>query len=252
VLWVAGEISAGGNRNVQGNLTCASERTCEQRSAHRAGARRELAQFQGEIGDLRDSLTNLLRASGTQIRYQRARTETALELGIQAGETALQRANLAPGELDLLLYVGVGRGFVEPATCNVFIDALGTNRATGFDILDACASWMRALQIARSFISQGHYRNVLVLNAEFNVRDYARYEVETLEQLEYTFPAFTIGEAATAAVLSSEVIDEELEYYADFRTAAQAHDLCKIPLPRSRCPTWVSTRTRNGAPTFPR
>jgi 3-oxoacyl-[acyl-carrier-protein] synthase III len=187
--------------------------------------------FSGTIETLRGTLAGLLQASGTQIRYQRGHSEKALDLGVQAAEAALRKAGLAAGELDLLLYVGVGRGFVEPATCNVFIDALGANSATGFDILDACASWMRALQVARSFISRGHYRNVMVLNAEFNVRDYARYEVESIEQLEYTFPAFTIGEAATATVLSGEMLDETLDYYADFRTTAQAHDLCKIPLP---------------------
>ena len=73
---------------------------------------------------------------------------------------------MEPTEIDLLIYVGVGRGFIEPATANVFQDLIGLRSATCFDILDACASWLRAVHVARAFIASGAYRHIMILNAE--------------------------------------------------------------------------------------
>jgi len=49
------------------------------------------------------------------------------------------------------MYVGIGRGVLEPASANIYQDMLGLANATAFDVLDACASWLRAVHIARVF-----------------------------------------------------------------------------------------------------
>ena len=108
------------------------------------------------------------RSMGTKVRYYRQPDERPSELCAHAARRALQKAKVGTEEIDLLIYVGVGRGFLEPATAYVFQDLLGLRNATRFDILDACASWLRGIQIARSFIEGGTYRTALVLNAEFS------------------------------------------------------------------------------------
>ena len=65
------------------------------------------------------------RSMGTRVRYGRAEGERAHELCVAAGRQALRSAGMDPGEIDLLIYVGVGRGFIEPATANAFQDLLG-------------------------------------------------------------------------------------------------------------------------------
>lgn len=189
--------------------------------------------FGGDIATLESTLHAMFESAGTRVRYHRDSQETALELGARAGCAALERAGLAPQDIDLLLYVGVGRGFLEPATFNVFQDVLSLHNATGFDILDACASWMRALDVASALTRDGRYRNVMILNAEFNVRDYERLEFAAVDELEYKFPALTIGEAATATIVSaaSQAAANDIGYFASFRSEGRAHDLCKIPLP---------------------
>jgi len=189
--------------------------------------------FQGDVAVLESTLHSLFEAAGTRVRHHRDTKETALELGARAGRRSLESAGMAPSDIDLLLYVGVGRGFLEPATFNVFQDVLQLVNATGFDILDACASWMRALDLASVLASSGRYRNIMILNAEFNVRDYERLEIGAVEELEYKFPALTIGEAATATIVSAAPLEahDEVGYFADFRSEGAAHDLCKIPLP---------------------
>ena len=147
-------------------------------------------------------LDELFKKSVTSIRYHRAKNEKAIQFGIDAGKKALESAGMSSKDIDLLIYVGVGRGYIEPATANVFQERLKLKRAACFDILDACASWLRAIHVAHSFIKSGMYKNIMVLNCEFNFREYANFEFKSLKDIEFNFPTFTIGEAATATIVS--------------------------------------------------
>lgn len=184
-----------------------------------------------ELAALEKRIHSLFETCRTNIRYHRAPGEAALDLGVQAGRCALEQAGVDPTEIDLLMYVGVGRGFLEPATATVFQAALGLTRATSFDILDACASWMRALQVAHGFISAGIYRHIMILNAEFN-REWGNLCFKSLTDLEHRFPALTIGEAATATILGPSA--DTNGFHFTFRTWGAEHTLCKIPLPHYR------------------
>jgi 3-oxoacyl-[acyl-carrier-protein] synthase III len=184
---------------------------------------------QRSLEALDKGLRALFQAAGTDVRYLRANGEKAYDLVVQAATSALRSARMAPSDIDLVIWVGVGRGFIEPATANVFQDALGLVNATCFDVLDACASWLRALHIAHAHIKSGDYRNVMILNGEFNFRDYADFEFKSVTDLRHNFPTFTIGEAATAAILSADSAQDD--YHASFRTYGNARNLCMIPLP---------------------
>jgi 3-oxoacyl-[acyl-carrier-protein] synthase III len=181
------------------------------------------------LGLLETNLNELFQKSVTSVRFHRAKNEKAIQFGIEAGRKALESANISPDDIDLLIYVGVGRGYIEPATANVFQKILKLKRATCFDILDACASWLRAIHVAHSFIKTGMYKNIMIMNCEFNFREYANFEFKSLKDIEFNFPTFTIGEAATATIVTESHDDDQ--YYASFRTWGDQHNLCKIPLP---------------------
>lgn len=174
-------------------------------------------------------MDELFKKSITDVRYHRAKNERAIQFGIEAGKKALSSAGMSPDDIDLLIYVGVGRGYIEPATANVFQKQLQLKRATCFDILDACASWLRAIHVAHSFLKTGTYKNIMILNCEFNFREYANFEFKSVRDIEFNFPTFTIGEASTATILTAS--DDDDQYYASFRTWGDRHNLCKIPLP---------------------
>jgi 3-oxoacyl-[acyl-carrier-protein] synthase III len=174
------------------------------------------------------ALDSLFAQAGTRLRYIRADGETAGDLIARAGEAALKSAGLEPGDIDLLIYVGVGRGYIEPAMANAFQDKLGLSNATCFDILDACASWLRALHVARAFFQSGFYKRIMILNGEFNAREYADFQCRTVSDLRHKFAQFTVGEAATATIL--EASDDDVDYYASFKTYGHLRSLCMIPL----------------------
>jgi RNA-binding protein YhbY len=153
-----------------------------------------------ELLQVKRMLGAFFRTAGTRVRYFRADDESAWSLTTAAGTQALERAGRRPEEIDLLIYAGVGRGFLEPSTATVFHDLLGLQAATCFDVLDACAGWLRAMHVAQAHLRSGDYRRVMILTGEFNVREYGRFEIRSLGEIRHLFPTYTISEAATATI----------------------------------------------------
>ena len=183
-----------------------------------------------QVRRYRRQLGYLLERAGAGAHFirDRANGEVALPLILNAAREALGRAEVQPSEIDLLIYCGVGRGFLEPATAYFISRALGI-ACECFDVLDACMSWVRALSIAQPFLASRSYSRILVVNGEFNVHEHGYPELfqgVQPEKLRYTFPAFTIGEAATATVL----VPSESPWNFHFRSDPSRAHLCAIPL----------------------
>jgi acyl-CoA:acyl-CoA alkyltransferase len=178
---------------------------------------------------LRD-LRFLLNRCGSNTRYLRDREsgETAHALIQEACTEALAAGGIPAKNIGLLIYCGVGRGFLEPAGAYFVARSLGL-MCECFDVVDACMSWVRAMHIAHQFLAAGLHRNILVVNGEFNVYEHGYPELlrgACRDRLPYTFPAFTIGEAATATVLSAS----QDTWRFRFRSQPEHAALCTIPL----------------------
>src|SRR6185503_7850353 len=105
-----------------------------------------------------EKLYSRLGASARHVRDVEA-GEKALDTILAAMEDALSRAGMAPDDIDLLIYCGVGRGFLEPANSYFFARARGMKTTNCFDVTDACMSWVRAMQIAHLLLREGAFRN---------------------------------------------------------------------------------------------
>jgi 3-oxoacyl-[acyl-carrier-protein] synthase III len=191
---------------------------------------RNASRWGRDLGVLEQRVKASLEAAGTEVRYALGEKEKAIDFAIRAGREALTAAGMAPADIDFLLYAGVGRGWIEPATSCAVQAELRLVNATSFDVVDACASWLRSLQIAHAYIRNGTYRRGLIVNAECgHYRAYADWTVEHLGELDYRLGAYTIGEAATATIVTDEIPDDD--FYFTFRTFGEHVDLCMIPLP---------------------
>ena len=176
----------------------------------------------------------LLRLSGSKERYWREEGETPIALLKDAYKNAMHEAHWKNEEIDLLIYVGVGRGFLEPGNAYAVAHAFGLKRAVCFDVLDACMSWSRALELAYHYFQSGKYKRAVIVNAEFNSTEcgYPKlYNIMDEVQLESCFPAFTIGEAATVTLLSNEKNEKSEPWEFHFSSRPDLSDLCTIPLP---------------------
>ena len=181
-----------------------------------------------QLNRLEKDLEAGLVSAGTETRHQLDHGEKAIDFAVRTAQSALEEAAIAPSEVEFLIYAGVGRGWVEPATGAAVQAALGLTNATAFDIMDGCASWLRALHVAATYIRAGAYRRGLIVNCECGLEGYAALDFDAVEQLNHRFAMFTIGEAATATVVTDKPGGNP--YFA-FHTFGEHLELCTIPLP---------------------
>lgn len=194
--------------------------------------RRNALQFEGSQGaQFQQRVEDFLHSTGSEVRRWRTADEKSGDLLLSAARRSLEASDLDPGEIQLVIYVGVGRAWIEPAMAGFVQDKLGLNNATGFDILEACASWLRGLQVARQFMQGGSYHNALIVNCECNAREFLQFEFADADELDLILAGFTVGEAATATVLVAEPIEDD--FFFDFTTLGRHVPLCMIPLDAS-------------------
>src|SRR5262245_24944433 len=74
---------------------------------------------------------------------------------------------IPPNEIGTVIYCGIGRGYMEPATACRMAAHLGLQKAEFFDVLDACNGWSRTARVAESLLRNEVSRHILVLSLEF-------------------------------------------------------------------------------------
>ena len=86
------------------------------------------------------------------------------DVALPAARQAVERASLAPEDLDLIVLGTDSPDFVTPATSTVLQHKLGAKRAGTFDVGCACASFPTGLAAAAGLIAANEaLRNVLVV-----------------------------------------------------------------------------------------
>ncbi len=189
--------------------------------------------FSGNLEKTLRKIDIILRKTGAETRFwlNRQKQEKPIDHIKKAAQEALKKANLEKDDIDLLVYVGIGKGFIEPGESYFVAKSLGMNKVRCFDITDACMSWLAAMQIVDSLFKTGAYKSAMIINGEFNVHAgtlFKNYTLKNEEQLKFTFPTFTIGEAATCTILSP---NDPKNFEFDFSSKTDLADLCIIPLP---------------------
>jgi 3-oxoacyl-[acyl-carrier-protein] synthase-3 len=88
-------------------------------------------------------------------------------MGARATRAALDAAQLAPDQLDLLIFASVTKDWPPPwvAAFGV-LHELGATRAAGFDLSNRCAGVLDALWLAKLLVESGTHRHVAVCCAE--------------------------------------------------------------------------------------
>ncbi len=92
--------------------------------------------------------------------------ETGAEMGAKAATQALERAQIAPAEVDLVIYATLNPDCFFPGN-GVFVeDLLGLKTAGAMDIRNQCTGFVYGLAAADGFIQSGVARTVLVIGGE--------------------------------------------------------------------------------------
>ena len=142
----------------------------------------------------------VLSKSGNVTRYWCEDDQYSPDIARVATERALADAGIEAEEIDLIIYAGMSKALVEPATAHILRHEIGATRANVIDVQDACTSFMKAMELADSMIKSGNYGTVLIASGE-RTYDWADFTCKTLDEFRLKSAALTIGDAAGAVVL---------------------------------------------------
>ena len=104
--------------------------------------------------------------TGIRTRHIVGQGETTATMSVRAAQAALEVANVAPDQLDLIIVATSSPDYLTPATSCLVQDALGATRAAAFDLAAGCSGFVYGLSVASGLIQASMYDTVLVIGAE--------------------------------------------------------------------------------------
>ncbi|MFT3867653.1 MAG: beta-ketoacyl-ACP synthase 3 [Nibricoccus sp.] len=135
----------------------------------------------------------VIKLTGIRERRYAAEGESATSLAVTAVQHALAQAKVDVKEIDGVIMATLIPDQPVPSMASALAKQLGVPHALAFDLNAACAGWLYALEVGRSFIRSGTAKKLIVVTAELlsritNPKDHAT--------------AFLFGDGAGAAVLT--------------------------------------------------
>ena len=95
-----------------------------------------------------------------------AENQSTADLCMEAARDAMQRGNVRPDEIDLLVISTDTPEYISPSTASKVQYLLGMTNAGTFDLNTACAGFVTALDLAAKYIrSDENYKTVMVIGA---------------------------------------------------------------------------------------
>ncbi|NKI31308.1 beta-ketoacyl-ACP synthase III [Croceivirga thetidis] len=87
-------------------------------------------------------------------------------LAIKAAEDLMQKTNLNPEEIDLVLVATATPDMLVASTAAYVASEIGATNAFSYDLLAACSSFLYGMSTAASYIESGRYKKVLLIGAD--------------------------------------------------------------------------------------
>jgi 3-oxoacyl-[acyl-carrier-protein] synthase-3 len=108
----------------------------------------------------------IVTRTGIRERHIVGPGETTATMSVEACQKALERAGVAPEEVDLIIVATSSPDYVCPPVSSMVQDRLGAARAGAFTLVAGCTGFVYGLVTAHQFIESGLYGKVLVVGVE--------------------------------------------------------------------------------------
>ena len=171
---------------------------------------RELMQEIDSVNRFDVSYDWLERVTG--VHEKRVTPEGVLpsDMAVTAACEAMERGGIRPEEIDAIIYAGLTRDYLEPATAHLVQTKLGATNATVFDVTNACHGFMNGIHLMDALIATGQVRRGLVVTGEqgslFTRKAIAELMTTTDRARLTTLAAgFTLGDAGAAMIMGPKI-----------------------------------------------
>lgn len=153
----------------------------------------------------------------------------------QVAQNLLYESGCDRSEIDVLIYTGVCRDFLEPATSQIIHHYLSLKpECLTFDLSNACLGIFNGMLLASKLIESKHARKVLLVSSE-NAAPLLEETInllnqeKTSENFYSSLASLTLGSGAIAMLLthSSESSTEHKILGGVSRIASEHHNLCQ-------------------------
>ncbi len=104
--------------------------------------------------------------TGIRERHIAGEGELTSDLGTAAALQALERAQVDPGDIDLIILATSTPDNTFPATAVTIQANLGIHHGAAFDVQAVCSGFVYALATADNFLKAGQFKRALVIGAE--------------------------------------------------------------------------------------
>tara|TARA_B100000508_G_scaffold141092_1_gene146405 strand:+ start:63009 stop:64001 length:993 start_codon:yes stop_codon:yes gene_type:complete len=104
--------------------------------------------------------------TGIKERHILGDDEATSDIGTRAVKKLLEKKNIDPKEIDLVICGTVTPDYPFPSTANVISDKVGMTNAWSFDVNAACSGFIYSLATGAQFIETGKYKKVIVIGAD--------------------------------------------------------------------------------------
>ena len=120
-----------------------------------------------DLAEFVDTSDEWIRSrSGIERRHFVSEDQATSDLCVEAGKMALDRADLAPEAVDLVLVATSSPDYLTPPTSSQVQHRLGCANAGAMTLMVGCTGFVYGLVTASQFIETGAYRTILVIGAE--------------------------------------------------------------------------------------
>lgn len=157
------------------------------------------------------------------------------EGAISAGRKAIEDSGISVEDIGMLVYGGVCRDNLEPATACAVADGLGiSSDAHIFDVSNACLGVLNGMIQIANAIELGHIKAGLVVSCE-SARQIVDSTIERLlksknmDMFRKTIATLTGGSGAAAVLLAGESVSDSKHKLLGgaIKTAVEHHKLCR-------------------------
>ncbi|TQR17981.1 3-oxoacyl-ACP synthase [Psychrobacillus soli] len=122
-----------------------------------------------------------------------------VKMGIRAAEKALQKGNIDPKTIDLVIYIGEEHKEYPLWTAAIKMqEALGAYHAWGFDVALRCGTTIMAMKVAKSLMQTDATINTVLLAGGYRNSDFIDYTNERTRFM------FNLGAGGAAMILKKD------------------------------------------------
>lgn len=91
---------------------------------------------------------------------------TTSVMGVKAATVALERANLVPNDIDMIVFATLSPDMYFPGGGVEVQEMMGMRTIPALDVRNQCSGFIYAISVADQFIKTGMYKNILVIGSE--------------------------------------------------------------------------------------